>query len=51
MATAAEKDGEPVEDRMKRLAAQLREQQAEGAELDAAIAEILRALGFGEREA
>ncbi len=46
-----EDDGEPFEDRMKRLAAQLREQQAEGARLDAAIEENLQALGFGGREA
>ncbi len=46
-----ENDGEPFEDRMKRLAAQLREQQAEGARLDAAIGKNLKALGFGGREA
>ena len=50
-AAAAEDDGEPFEDRMTRLVAQLREQRAEGAGLDAAIAENLEALGFGEREA
>ena len=44
-----EDDGEPFEDKMKRLAAQLREQQAEGARLDAAIEANLEALGFGER--
>lgn len=44
-----EDDGEPFEDKMKRLVAQLREQQAEGARLDAAIAGNLEALGFGER--
>ncbi|MXW91197.1 MAG: SAM-dependent DNA methyltransferase [Rhodospirillaceae bacterium] len=43
-----EDDGEPFEDKMKRLVAQLREQQAEGARLDAAIAANLEALGFGE---
>ncbi len=42
-----EDDGEPFEDRMKRLAAQLREQQAEGARLAAAITKNLQALGFG----
>ena len=40
-------DGEPFEDKMKRLVVQLREQQAEAARLDAAIAENLKALGFG----
>ena len=38
---------EPFEDKMRRLVAQLREQQAEGARLDAAIAENLRDLGYG----
>ena len=42
-----EDDGEPFEDKMKRLVAELMEQQAEGARLDAAIAENLEALGFG----
>ena len=41
-----EDDGEPFEDKMKRLVAQLREQQAEGAKLDTAIARNLRSLGF-----
>ena len=50
-AAAPEDDGEPFEDRMKRLAARLREQRAEGARLDAAIAADLEALGFGEGEA
>ena len=36
---------------MNRLAAQLRERQAGGARLDAAIAENLKTLGFAEREA
>jgi len=40
-------DGEPFEDKMKRLVADLRTQQAEGARLDAAIAENLERLGFG----
>ena len=44
-----EDDGEPFEDKMKRLTAQLRQQQAEGARLDAAIEANLEALGFGER--
>ena len=42
-----EDDGEPFEDKMKRLVAQLREQQAEGTRLDAAIAENLKELGYG----
>ncbi len=50
-ASPQEDDGEPFEDRMKRLAAQLREQQAAGARLDAAIEKNLQALGFGGREA
>ena len=40
-------DSEPFEEKMQRLAAQLRKQQAEGARLDAAIAENLKSLGFG----
>ena len=44
-----EDDGEPFEDKMKRLVAQPREQQAEGTRLDAAIAENLKALEFGGR--
>jgi len=39
-------DGEPFEEKMKRLVAELREQQAKGARLDAAIAENLTTLGF-----
>ncbi len=46
-AEAAEDDGEPFEEKMKRLTATLREQQAEGAKLDAAIAANLRELGYG----
>ena len=46
-AAAIEDDGEPFEEKMKRLVAQLREQQAEGAKLDAAIAASLRELGYG----
>ena len=41
-----EDDGEPFEDKMKRLVAQLAEQQAEAAELDAAIAANLQELGY-----
>ena len=43
-------DGEPFEDKMKRLAAQWREQQAEAAKLDAAIEKNLKQLGFGNGE-
>ena len=46
-AEAAEDDGEPFEEKMKRLAATLREQQAEAARLDAAIAANLKELGYG----
>jgi type I restriction enzyme M protein len=46
-AEAAEDDGEPFEEKMQRLAAQLREQQAEAAKLDAAIAANLKELGYG----
>ena len=49
-AEAQEDDGEPFEDKMKRLTAQWREQQAEARKLDAAIAENLKALGFGVGE-
>ncbi len=40
-------DGEPFDAKMQRLVAELQAQQAEGARLDAAIAENLKALGFG----
>ena len=40
-------DGEPFQDKMTRLAAQWREQQAEARRLDGAIAENLERLGFG----
>ena len=40
-------DGEPFEAKMDRLVAELQAQQAKGARLDAAIAENLKALGFG----
>jgi type I restriction enzyme M protein len=42
-----EDDGEPFEEKMKRLTATLREQQAEAARLDAAIAANLEELGYG----
>ena len=41
-----EDDGEPFDDKMRRLVAQLAEQQAEAAELDAAIAANLQELGY-----
>ena len=44
---AQEEDGEPFEEKMKRLVATLREQQAEGARLDGAIVANLRELGYG----
>ena len=40
-------DGEPFADKMARLSAQWREQQAEAQRLDAAIADNLATLGFG----
>ena len=46
-AEAVEDDGEPFEEKMKRLAATLREQRAEASKLDAAIADNLRELGYG----
>ncbi len=46
-AAAQEDDGEPFEDKMNRLTATLREQQAEAAKLDAAIAANLKELGYG----
>jgi type I restriction enzyme M protein len=46
-AEAQEDDGEPFEEKMQRLTSTLREQQAEAAKLDAAIAANLRGLGYG----
>jgi type I restriction enzyme M protein len=46
-AEAAEDDGEPFDEKMKRLTATLGEQQAEAAKLDAAIAANLKELGYG----
>ena len=43
-----EEDSEPFEEKMARLVAALREQQAEAARLDAAIAMNLQELGHGE---
>lgn len=42
-----EDDGEPFDEKMRRLVTQLREQQAEAARLDAAIAKNLEELGYG----
>lgn len=47
-ASDQEKDDEPFSRKMTRLVAQLQEQQAEGARLDAAIAANLDRLGFGK---
>ena len=49
-AEAQEDDGEPFEQKMRRLVAELEVQRAEGARLDAAIAENLKTLGFGLTE-
>ena len=46
-AAAQADDGEPFAEKMARLVAQLREQQTEGAKLDAAIARNLEELGYG----
>jgi type I restriction enzyme M protein len=46
-AAEQEEDDEPFDEKMKRLVAQLREQQAEAAKLDAAIAANLKELGYG----
>jgi type I restriction enzyme M protein len=46
-AEAQEDDGEPFDEKMKRLTATLREQQAEAAKLDAVIAANLKELGYG----
>ena len=47
-APPAEDDGEPFDQKMQRLVAELREQQAEGARLDIAIAANLEALGLAK---
>jgi type I restriction enzyme M protein len=47
-AAEAKEDDEPFAEKMARLAATLRKQQGEGAKLDAAIAENLKGLGYGE---
>ena len=46
-AEAVEDDGEPFDEKMRRLVATLREQQAEAVRLDAAIAANLQELGYG----
>jgi type I restriction enzyme M protein len=46
-AEVAEDDSEPFEDKMKRLAAQLREQNTQARTLDEAIARNLKELGYG----
>jgi len=46
-AEAQEDDGEAFDEKMRRLTATLREQQAEAAKLDSAIAANLRELGYG----
>ena len=45
-AEAPEDDGEPFDEKMKRLSAELTKQLAEGAKLDEAIRANLAALGF-----
>ncbi|HXQ21349.1 MAG TPA: class I SAM-dependent DNA methyltransferase [Candidatus Acidoferrales bacterium] len=47
-AEALEDDGEPFEEKMKRLSATLREQMAEGRKLDAAVDANLKELGYDE---
>ena len=42
-----EDDGEPFDEKMKRLTSLLKEQQEEGAELDHQIAENLKRIGYG----
>ena len=49
-AEAQEDDGEPFEQKMRKLVAELEVQRAEGARLDGAIAENLKTLGFGLTE-
>ena len=46
-ADEVEDDGEPFEEKMKRLAATLHGQRADAAKLDAAIAATLTRLGYG----
>ena len=44
---AQEDEGEPFEEKMKRLVGHLKEQQAEAAKLDADIVTNLKELGYG----
>jgi type I restriction enzyme M protein len=46
-AEAQEDDGEPFEEKMKRLTTQWRAQREEAARLDAAIEANLKELGYG----
>ena len=46
-AAAADEDDEPFDEKMRRLAATLRQQQEEGARLNTAIATNLKELGYG----
>jgi type I restriction enzyme M protein len=46
-AEAQGNDGEPFEEKMQRLTVTLREQQADAAKLDVAIAANLKELGYG----
>jgi type I restriction enzyme M protein len=46
-AGAAEDDNESFDEKMRRLVATLRQQQAEAAKLDALIVANLRELGYG----
>jgi type I restriction enzyme M protein len=46
-AEAVEDDGEPFDEKMRRLTATLREQQKESAKLDTAIAANFKELGYG----
>jgi type I restriction enzyme M protein len=45
---AIEDDGEPLDEKMRRLVARLREQQSDAARLDAKIAAALAELGYGD---
>lgn len=47
-AAAVEDDGEPFAEKMARLTAELREQMAEGAKLDALTWANLGEIGYGE---
>ncbi len=49
-AEAQEDDGEAFDEKMKRFVAQFRDQQAEGARLDAAIEANLESLGYGAKD-